>query len=49
MKTRIFILKNPDEPIRKTESLIIWLDYFGASAIATPDLICLIESFYFPN
>jgi hypothetical protein len=49
MKKRIFCLKPPDEPIRRTESLITWLDYFGSSAIASPDLLVLIEVNYFPN
>ena len=51
MKKRIFHLRVPDlEPVLiKSNSLIVWLDYIGADAIATPDLICLVEQFYYPN
>jgi hypothetical protein len=52
MKKRIFYLRERGRDIHlaeNPESLICWLDWIGADAIATPDLICLIELCYYPN
>ena len=48
MKT-IFHLKEDPHRIESIESLITWLDWVNLDAIATPDLIVLIEKYYFEN
>jgi len=52
MKKKVFYLREPGRDLflaENPESLICWLDWIGVDAIATPDLICLIEVNYFPN
>jgi hypothetical protein len=50
MKKLIFSLHFQEDPfLIEIPCLIVWLDYLGCDAIATPDLICLIEEFYFSN
>jgi hypothetical protein len=46
MKKQVYYLQ--DEP-PEVENLITWLNYVGYEAIASGDLICLINEFYFPN
>jgi hypothetical protein len=50
MNKLIFSLHYQEDPfLIEVPSLIVWLDYVGTDAIATPDLICLIEEFYYSN
>jgi hypothetical protein len=49
MKKKIFYLFQDDPVLIESTNPIIWLDYCGSDAIATPDLIVLIEQFYFSN
>jgi hypothetical protein len=47
MKNNIFKLF-VDDPVR-IESLIIWHYYIAGRYIASPDLLVLIEQYYFSN
>jgi hypothetical protein len=47
---QIFYLKNQVDPfLIESVNPIIWLDYIAGRLMASPDLIVLIEQFYFSN
>jgi len=52
MKKEIFYLRTVQtDPylIEICYNVITWLDWIGSDCIASPDLICLIEKFYFES
>jgi hypothetical protein len=51
MKKQTFYLQKPqDDPfLVGTYSIIIWINYIDWQAIASGDLVCLLQEFYFPN
>jgi hypothetical protein len=51
MKKETYFLKNQVDPllVETCHSVINWLDWIGLDAIASPDLIVLIEQFYFES
>jgi len=47
---QIFYLKNQVDPhLVESVNPVIWLDYIAGRPLASPDLIVLIEQFYFEN
>jgi hypothetical protein len=51
MKKEIFYLKNQVDSnlIETCYNVITWLDWIASDCIASPDLVVLIERFYFEN
>jgi hypothetical protein len=49
MDKQIYHLRDESHPIETCYNVINWLDFIGYDAIASPDLIVLIERFYFEN
>jgi hypothetical protein len=49
MDKRIYYLRDESHLIETCYNVITWLDRIGSDCIASPDLIVLIEQFYFEN